>query len=249
VDVEILNGISECKSKNYHLHKDDIRWYDVFFYEQALLNKKDIWCLMPEHERLVFEKIIQVSNEKVGNVFDNEVFVGLQTSADAIYIGFARKRDDTIFDFIPSSSKSKDYESKYGTNQKEFPIESAILKKLLLGKDIEKWGIEWRELYLIFPYHFAGNGAELINEIELSEKYPNTWAYLNIFKRSLEHREGGLWDGVDNWYEYGRGQSINKFHHPKLIIQNNSNTNRVYFDENGEFYFTGSGGVYPPLQI
>ncbi|MHC1597925.1 MAG: Eco57I restriction-modification methylase domain-containing protein, partial [Methermicoccaceae archaeon] len=221
-------------------YEDPERRFDLFEYPQDKLTQ-DFWFLMPEDEKRVFEKIERAGDGRLGDVC-GEPFVGLQTSADSIYIGYGRPMDDETIRFTPNAVHSKDYERKYGTKKREFLLEKAILKKLLKGEDIKKWGVGWRELWIIFPYAL-NEKARLLSQRELMDSYPHTWEYFNTFKKALEEREGGKWRGKEDFYAYGRRQNIEEFHEPKLITQVLSNKCTFYYDEGGEYYFVGGGNA------
>ena len=237
----MLEGISKHISDNLTF-EDEHRWYDIFGLPQNLL-KDDIWNVMPEDERIVFEKLEKIADKTFKDVFEEEgAFVGLQTSYDAIYIGLGLSAEDSKTLFKPEIVNSKDYERKCNTTKKEFKIESYLLKKYLRGQDIDKWCVRWRNRYLLFPYHIIGDNAELISEKELKDKYNNAWEYLGIFKSILENREEGRLRDKPDWYKYIYPKNLTKFQQPKLIVQINGNGNHFYFDETGAYYFPGSGG-------
>ena len=242
VDDEMLEGISKHISDEI-IFEDSHRWYDIFGYSQNFL-RDDIWCIMPNNERIIFEKLENIADMTFKDIFEEEgAFVGLQTSSDPVYVGVGLPEEDSMNTlFTPGIINSKDYERKCNISKREFLVENYLLKKFLKGEDIEKWGIKWRNLYLFFPYNIIGANSELISEYEFKDKYVNAWEYLKTFKCILENREEGRLRGKHDWYKYIYPKNLAKFHHPKLIVQINGNGNHIYFDETGTYYFPGSGG-------
>ena len=181
------------------------------------------WSFGNSLEQGVFEKI-----EKQGILLKNiskTIFVGLQTSADLIYI--VEKRG------------FKYYSKALG---KQISLEDDVLKPLLKGAEIRRYGIDFKNLYIIFPYKIKDGKATLISEQEFSSKYPLTWNYFKECEQKLRGRESGKMD-QENWFAYGRNQNIVEFEQPKLMTQVLAKKSSMIFDENEGYYFVGGGNA------
>ncbi len=118
----------------------------------------------------------------------------------------------------------------------KYRIESDIYKKVLKGRDIRKWSIEWDKRFLFYPYDPYGR------EINLNE-YPNGNEYLKNYEQSLSTR---TLDGKNitkwgkKWFSYWRLRNPKAFIKQKILSPRLAIKNSFSLDENGDFYFTDS---------
>lgn len=83
-------------------------------------------------------------------------------------------------------------------DQEAVAIESALLTRLLRGRNVQETGISIEQL-LLFPYKSSG---EIIEEAELKTKYPRAYAYLLKHKSLLESRSEYVRRGRKGlWYQ------------------------------------------------
>ncbi|MCL4480172.1 MAG: N-6 DNA methylase [Candidatus Thermoplasmatota archaeon] len=159
------------------------------------------------------------------------IFQGLTTSADPIY-------------FVEVISESK--ETARIRNIKENQgsvIEKAILKRLLKGKDIRKWAIDWKGLYVVYPYFIRNGKASLIPLSEIKEKYPLAFGFFKHYEYQLKSRENHRLENQDDWHQYIYRKNLEKFERPKIITQVLSSSNTFALDEDGLYYFVGGGNA------
>jgi type I restriction-modification system DNA methylase subunit len=152
------------------------------------------------------------------------IFVGLQTSADEVYI--LEKRSE------PSEGIVKVYSHSL---QHEFELESALLKPLLSGKDIERYGYPIPNQLLLFPYKVAEGKAELIPPQEFASAYPRCWKYLLQNRETLENRERGKMRH-EKWYAFGRTQNLALHDQRKMAIPRLVSRLAAVYDRDGDFY-------------
>jgi type I restriction-modification system DNA methylase subunit len=152
------------------------------------------------------------------------IFVGLQTSADEVYI--LEKRSE------PSEGIVKVYSHSL---QHEFELESALLKPLLSGKDIERYGYPIPTQLLLFPYKVAEGKAELIPPQEFASAYPRCWKYLLQNRETLENRERGKMRH-EKWYAFGRTQNLALHDQRKMAIPRLVSKLAAVYDRDGVFY-------------
>ena len=125
--------------------------------------------------------------------------------------------------------------------EQEVEIEKEILKPYIKGKQIRKNTINDPIAYAIFPYH---NG-ELLPIIEIMNKYPNAYSYLNtkINKSILLARENGRFKNI--WWSYSRPQSLQIVFERKIITPYNAFSASFALDERCDFIFSaGVAGAY-----
>jgi hypothetical protein len=68
---------------------------------------------------------------------------------------------------------------------------------------------------IIFPYQYDNGNLVRFEDREFENNYPETAAYLNDFRDSLEERQS---DTNAKWYEYGRSQALSGLDSDKLLI-------------------------------
>ncbi len=163
------------------------------------------------------------------------IFVGLQTSADKIYI---------LEEINPPTSGFVKVKDRYGI---EFLIEHEIVKPFLNNVTVSTYEKPKSCHWLLFPYYFLENKAILISPKDLSSSFPKAWSYFQSNNKDLRNRESGKADN-ENWYGYIYRKNLTLFEDPKLIVQVISKSGRYARDDSG-IYFTGGGnGPYYGLR-
>ncbi|ELD8124866.1 Eco57I restriction-modification methylase domain-containing protein, partial [Staphylococcus pseudintermedius] len=168
--------------------------------------------LVSEHE----EKLIKAVTTKPNKLIIN---TGIATLKDKIY----------LIDHV--DEKGNFYKIYKGS---KYPIEKNIVKQIIKGSGQSKKNIIKKQ-YIIYPYYVNDqNKVSLIDHKNLKKYYPYTENFFNQVKTELLTRSGNYQD--DDWYKYGRSQSLNKFQ-PKIIFPTNTDKPKFkYFPENALFY-------------
>ncbi len=189
------------------------------------------WIFVSKTTEAVFNKL------KTGNVVllkeIAEIPVGLQTSADKIYI------------IQPHSETKKTYSFTKGSTK--YKIEKAICKPCLYDLSFSLFDTVQPNAQLIFPYKISDGSAEVFSEKYFRDSYPLAWAYLSKFKKELSKRSI---NGTKSpkWYQYGRSQSLTKFHDTAKLIWPVLSTAPSYIYGENNLQFTGGGnGPYYSL--
>jgi len=144
---------------------------------------------------------------KLGDVAD--IFVGLQTSADDVF----------IMDFIGRDKRTLRLKSKaLGTI---VTLESDLLFPLVSGTDVKRYRTLPERQYILFPYKVDESSVELIDFKLITRKYPKIAEYLSANKDRLEGREKGKAKGP-RWHGYiylknMARQSTEKLCVPRLV--------------------------------
>ena len=199
----------------------------LIFIQDAGSLTKEPWMIANLPQEILIKKIHKLP--RLARF--SRIFVGLQTSADEVYVLEFKDEVDSLVRVF-SKSMNRDY-----------LLEKPILKPLLKGKDISRWVINRYNYLLLFPYIIKGNKAILIDEKILREKYPNSWRYLLDNKHLLEKRERGSWAGRPDWYGYVYLKNMDKFNLPKILVQVLASKATFALDLEGKYYFTGGGGA------
>lgn len=129
----------------------------------------------------------------LGNKFKSRN--GIATLKNNIYIFDPLKEDEDFY---------------YLNNGIEYKIEKRICKDIINPNKLTKLdSIEQIIKKVIFPYAFEGGQVKLIPESEFKRSYPNAFGYLLANKELLAKRDKGN-GKYENWYAYGRSQSLEK---------------------------------------
>nr|WP_018376100.1 TaqI-like C-terminal specificity domain-containing protein [Streptococcus orisratti] len=134
-----------------------------------------------------------------------------------------------------------------------------IIRPILRGRDIKKFGYEFAELYLIYiPWHFplhndssiqgASNEAERLFEL----KYPAVYNHLLLFKEQLSERNKSETGIRYEWYALQRwgANYWDDFNKPKIVYPNMTKFLPFYLDNEGFmvnqkcFILTGEKLIY-----
>lgn len=172
----------------------------------------------------IFDRLKEMPS-KLGDIA--HIFVGLQTSADSIYVlegiepphsGLVRVKDQ---------------------NGEILLLEREVLKPFLKKVTVSTFETPISHHWLIFPYRISNERSILIPPEEMSSSFPKTWEYLKDNKKALCSRESGKADNAE-WYGYIYRKNLKSFDDPKLIVQVISLFGRYSYDDTG-IYFTGGG--------
>lgn len=189
------------------------------------------WIFVSKETEAIFDKVKAANTVPLQNIA--EIPVGLQTSADKIYIIQPHTETDTTF--------------KFRKGKIEYEIEKAICKPCLYDLSFNLFDSVAPNAQIIFPYTVADDKAEVFQEDYFEANFPLTWAYLNNFQDSLSKRSING-SKKPKWYQYGRSQSLTKFHDTAKLIWPVLSTKASYIHDADNLQFTGGGnGPYYSL--
>ncbi|MEE0938776.1 Eco57I restriction-modification methylase domain-containing protein, partial [Methanobrevibacter sp.] len=168
---------------------------------------------------------------KLNDVCD-KIFQGLATSADKVYIVDKVSEEDNLV---------KIYSKMSETNHL---IEKELLKRYIKGKEIKRYGFDYKEKLLLFPYILNDDNYELIQPKELKKNYPHAWKYLKTNEKVLKEREHGKMNNRNKWYAFTYPKSMLDYRNPKIMTPNSAFDSSFSFDKYGDYYITAgiSGG-------
>ncbi len=164
---------------------------------------------------------------KLGDVA--QLFVGLQTDADDIFI---LEEIKTKGDRVLCRSKATDTDHW---------LENEHLKRFLKGSlNIRRYFLSNATKRLIFPYELHEGRSILIEPDDYKRMYPLTWAYLETNFQRLAARDKGRMG--DKWYGYVYKKNHTRFSLPKILVPSLAAGSCFSADFDGQYYFVGSGG-------
>lgn len=168
--------------------------------------------------------------QTLGDVAD--VFVGLQTSADDVF----------IMDIIRETNNTYRLMSK--ALGEEWTIEKGLLHPLLSGTDVGRYKPLPSRQYILFPYNVQDERASLIDFPTIERKYPRTAAYLLRNRVCLERRERGKFRDPE-WYRFGRNQNLGIQNRAKICVPRLVEWLHASLDRDGSYFLDNVdvGGV------
>ncbi|HAR75805.1 MAG TPA: restriction endonuclease subunit M, partial [Psychrobacter sp.] len=179
------------------------------------------WNLLSNTEINLFEKIHQ-QPLTAKDVF-SKIFVGLQTSADNVY----------LIDGYIEGNVVKGYSKSLNC---EIEIETGLMKPMLKGQDVSRYKALENQHFAIFPYNINTDGKAIeMSENEIAQKFPLGYAYLKANEVALRGREKGRFDNPEEWFLFSRKQGISEVEVPKIMTAEIANYPSMTFD-NGEMY-------------
>lgn len=191
------------------------------------------WMLVSPQVRSLFDRLEQQNPRKLGEASD--IFVGLQTSSDKIYI-------------LRPQSETGDTVTFTDMRGGSWTIEKAILRPCLYDAEVKAFSRPVPNAMIIFPYKVTGEQATLYTQDEMQQLFPLCWNYLNAFKDQLLRRHDPR-RPPDAWYRYGRSQSLTRFNgEPKLIWSTLSLEARYAYDDRNIVFTGGGNGPYYALR-
>lgn len=118
-------------------------------------------------------------------------------------------------------------------------LERALLHPMAYGSSVRRYQEVQPEKMLLYPYR----EGSVIEEVELRERYPQTWSYLNSYRDMLASR--GSLNNSQKWYELVRKRDEQWLEAPKLIIRDLVVQNAFAPDLNGGVYLVGGTAIVP----
>ena len=188
------------------------------------------WQFVDEETRALFARIRGSFPSRLDGVA--EIFVGVQTSADSIY----------IFNSVADDDKT----ATLRWNGRDWPIEREILRSCLHDVALHQYVRPEANTWIIFPYELdAERRARLMQPDELARRFPGCWEYLNARRAELEQRNitGGR-ESERQWYQFGRSQSLTKFDSSKIVLPILSLEARYSYDDTNIMVTGGGNGPY-----
>jgi hypothetical protein len=194
---------------------------------------EDNWQFADAETRALFERVRAAFPDRLGQVA--EIFVGVQTSADEIYIfkGVAEDADTVTLRW----------------NGRDWPIERAILLPCLHDVPLFAYARPQPNAWMIFPYEMVAvrtrTVARLTQPADMARRFPRCLAYLEARRDELDRRHvAGGPIAERQFYQFGRSQSLVKFDSPKIILPALSVEPRYAYDDDNIIVTGGGNGPY-----
>ncbi len=181
------------------------------------------WNFVSASQQSLFDKLYK-QPQTLGDI-TRKIFVGLQTSADKIYVLEQLKENK---DSYLAYSKALDTEVE---------IEKGIVKPFLMGKDVKRYEPLNPHNLVIFPYQLDDGSANLMSVDNIKSKFPLAWDYISKNKKELEGRENGKMKG-NNFYAYIYPKNLSEFASVKICTPEIAIKPQLTMDTKGTCYHT-----------
>ncbi|MCU0872099.1 MAG: Eco57I restriction-modification methylase domain-containing protein [Pirellulaceae bacterium] len=140
---------------------------------------------------------------KLGDLAD--IFVGLQTSADDVF----------IMDFVSQTSRTLRLRSR--SLDAEVTLERELFHPLVSGEDVQGYEPLPERQFILFPYELSDAGVRLLPLEEIEDRWPKTAKYLQQNRKQLEDREKGRMKRGD-WHGYIYLKNMKRQGHVKICV-------------------------------
>ncbi|MCC4227114.1 Eco57I restriction-modification methylase domain-containing protein [Zunongwangia profunda] len=200
--------------------------------------KEDGWILYPSALKPAYASIVSQSKPLEDLIGSDNIYNGIQTSANNIYIHSIKKDDDNFIYF--------------NKNGKDWKIEKILTRpyfKTSNGDDnLNTYRPFSPNAFVIYPYIKTDDGLEFVNIQDLKANYPNAYKYLIHYKDKLDNERRDIKpkpETENEWYRYGRHQSLEKCDVPaKIIVGVLAQGNKYAIDYYGTLISSGGTAGY-----
>jgi len=186
------------------------------------------WLFTIEPLRFLVDRL-RALPERLSDVTD--IFVGLQTSMDKVYVVKPQSSTRTQVKFTDVEGRRRTIEKK-ATLPAIYDLETSPFMTLAPNSRI------------IFPYYRKRGQVLPFSDKEIRLRYPRTLRYLRSYKKTLSKRNVSDPE-PDKWFKYGRSQSLAKFDgRKKLVVKVLSLEPCFTYDESNLAFTGGGNGPY-----
>ena len=234
VDTNILLF---SKSSNQHKtvcavtnkqNKDSVKNLSDFVQQQNVIcdfSNSDSWVVLSPIEQSIKRKI-----EAVGTPlkdWDIQINYGIKTGFNDAFIISTEKREEILANCQTEDERQKTAE---------------LIRPILRGRDIKRYGYEWANLWLIYiPWHFpfqfdeSIQGASEKAEKAFSEQYSAVYSHMLQYKEPLSKRNKAETGIRYEWYAMQRwgAKYWEDFSRPKIIWKRIGSILRFSYDDRG----------------
>ena len=185
------------------------------------------WVILSPIEQSIKNKI-----ESVGTPlkdWDINIYRGVLTGCNEAFIISTEKRNEILNNCTTKEERQRTEE---------------LIRPILRGRDIKRYGYEWANLWLIYlPWHFPYQFDETIQgasdkaEQAFKEQYPAVYSHMLQFKEPLLNRNKAETGIRYEWYAMQRwgANYWEDFLKPKIVWGEISDKSKFAFDFFGNF--------------
>ena len=181
-------------------------------------NTSDSWVILSHIEQSIRRKIEAVG--KPLKDWDIQIYRGVLTGYNEAFIISTEKRDEILSNCLDEDERTRTAE---------------IIRPILRGRDIKRYGYSWADLWLINT-HNGVKGA--IPRIDVND-YPAIKQHLDSYWDSIAVRA----DKGDTPYNLRNCAYLEDFNKPKIIFQEIVQESSFALDNNIHYYCNDTGRI------
>jgi len=202
----------------------------------------DTWILEKETQDIL--NMLATNTEPLLKVLgDKTIENGIQTSANAVYIHKPLKEDETYMFFAYKGV--------------EYKVEKELTRPYFQTIRSQDNLYSYRDLqpnsFVIYPYRKINKKVVLVDYEELKENFPCLFNFLNLIRDKLDNNKRDIKPEPttsNEWYRYGRSQSLENCDVPiKIIVGVLSNGYKYSIDRKRTFISSGGTAGYCLINI
>lgn len=171
----------------------------------------EVWVLVPPELTEAFNKIVSQSEKLIDLVGADNIFNGIQTSANDTYIFTPTKEDKKYYFF---TKKDIEYKIEKGITEPYFKTSSD-------EDNLYTYRTFKPNARVIYPYTPTQTGVDIIPLATIQKKFPLAYDYLQKHKTILNNPKRDIKpepQTQNEWHRYGRHQSLDSCGLPQKII-------------------------------
>lgn len=219
-----VKNLNNWKARNYEIEYSQINFSNL---------NAETWELIPNELNSAFDSIKNQS-EELGNLLGTKnIYNGIQTSDNRIYIHNIVNEDDDFYYFT--------------LDEMGWKVEKELTRPYFQTGTENNNLNTYRRLqpnsFVIYPYRNQDGRITFVDLNTLANSYPETFRFLNHYKSTLELRDIKPSPETENeWYRFGRHQSLEKCDVPEKIVVGVLSQGDKYAIDN-QRTFISSGGT------
>jgi hypothetical protein len=194
--------------------------------------------LYPSILKPIYTSIVSQSKTLEVLIGSENIYNGIQTSANNVYIHSIEKEDKDFLYFTKDSVKWK--------------VEKILTRPYFKTSSGEDNLYTYRPFspnsFVIYPYIKTKKGIEFVEIADLKANYPKTFKFLNHYKDKLDNDKRDIKPEPtteNEWYRFGRHQSLDKCDVPaKIIVGVLAQGNKYAIDYFGTLISSGGTAGY-----
>ncbi len=188
------------------------------------------WALTGPRERQVLDTLRE-SGESIGD------------RSQSLSEGIVSGDNDVLFVEILSQSEDT-VEIKCPADGNQYTLESELVKPLLRGDYIERFGGVDAAEAVIYPYEIIDGESRLMPEQKLESHFPETYGYLSEFESRLRARGSANME-YPAWYALWCPREKQLFESQKLIVPDVCQRSEFTMDSDGIYIADTAYGIVP----
>lgn len=202
----------------------------------------DTWALYPDRLDSIYRRIVGKSLLLSDLVGESNIFNGIQTSANKIYV-FQPTGEDKTYVYFTKSGKQMKVEKMYTR---------PFFKTLPRLDALSTYHSFEANARVIYPYCRRGAKVDVVPLAKLEKDAPCLYNYLMENKKALSSSKRDIKPvpaTPDEWHRYGRQQSLDAFGMSKIVVGVLSKGNKYAYDTQGVFVASGGTAGYCAIVI